>query len=298
MSPDFMNVVIFSSIVWNVSSEIFTLDIFGFKLPITWYGLFFASGFLIGQQILYYIFRKDGHTNRDVDTLTVYVVIATIIGARLGHYLFYEWELLFNAPLKWFVDLVSPPFAGLASHGATIAILIALYMYSRKKVDQSFLWVVDRVVIPVSLGGAMIRFGNLFNSEIYGKPTDLPWGFVFLKETDPSLLPLVSRHPTQLYEALFCLFLLALTFYLWKAKGHLLPEGFITGVFMVFLFSFRFLVEFLKNNQEGFEESMFLNMGQILSIPVVVTGMIILLWSWHHRGLRMKDQKVIGDKVS
>lgn len=291
-----MNMTIFSSIVWNVSSEIFTVDIFGLKLPITWYGLFFAGGFLIGQQILYYIFRKDSKTTRDVDTLTIYVVIATIIGARLGHYLFYEWGLLLDTPLKWFVDLVTPPFAGLASHGATITILIALYMYSLKKVDQSFLWVVDRLVIPVSLGGAMIRFGNLFNSEIYGKPTDLPWGFVFRKETDPILLPLVPRHPTQLYEALFCLFLLALTFYLWKAKRHLIREGFITGVFMVLLFSFRFLIEFLKNNQEGFEESMFLNMGQVLSIPVILIGMMILFLSARNRSLRMNDQKIVRDE--
>lgn len=291
-----MNMTIFSSIVWNVSSEIFTVDIFGLKLPITWYGLFFAGGFLIGQQILYYIFRKDSKTTRDVDTLTIYVVIATIIGARLGHYLFYEWGLLFDTPLKWFVDLVTPPFAGLASHGATITILIALYMYSLKKVDQSFLWVVDRLVIPVSLGGAMIRFGNLFNSEIYGKPTDLPWGFVFLRETDPTLLPLVPRDPTQLYEALFCLFLLALTFYLWKAKRHLIREGFITGVFMVLLFSFRFLIEFLKNNQEGFEESMFLNMGQVLSIPVILIGMMILFLSARNRSLRMNDQKIVRDE--
>ena len=293
-----MNPVLLSSIMWDVSPEIFNLNIFGFKLPITWYGVFFASGFLIGQQILYYIFRKDGKSKGDVDTLTIYVVIATIIGARLGHYLFYEWQMLFEAPFKWLLDLVTPPFAGLASHGATISILIALYIYSRKKIGESFLWVVDRVVIPVSVGGAMIRFGNLFNSEIYGKPTDLPWGFIFLRETDPALLPLVPRHPTQLYEAIICLFLLALTFYLWKAKRHLIPEGFITGIFMVLLFSFRFLVEFLKNNQEGFEESMLLNMGQILSIPFIVIGMIILLWSGHNRSLRMNDKKIVRDEMS
>lgn len=277
--------------VWDIHSEIFKIEISDFSLPITWYGLLFASGFLIGQQILYYIFRQEERPARDVDTLTVYLVAATIIGARLGHFIFYEWELLLSEPLTWFTSLVTPPFAGLASHGAAIAILIALYLYSRRKTSQSFLWVVDRVVIPVSLGGAMIRLGNLFNSEIYGKPTDLPWGFVFVNETDPSLLPLVPRHPTQLYEALFCLFLLALTFYLWKAKRHLLPEGFITGLFMVLLFSFRFVVEFLKNNQEAFEGEMALNMGQILSLPGVLAGATILFFSWRRRPLTRLNEK-------
>ena len=293
-----MNPVIFSSIIWDVSPEIFNLNIFGLNLPITWYGIFFASGFLIGQQILHYIFVRDGKTNKDVDRLTLYVVIATVIGARLGHYLFYEWQLLFAAPLSWLINLVTPPFAGLASHGATIAILIALYMYSRKEINRSFLWVVDRVVIPVSLGGAMIRFGNLFNSEIYGKPTDLPWGFIFAQEANPALLPLVPRHPTQLYEALFCLVLLGLTFYLWKTKRQLLPEGFITGIFMVLLFSFRFLVEFLKNNQEAFEREMVLNMGQILSLPVVIAGSVILFWSWRNHGITRADEKQVTEPAA
>jgi phosphatidylglycerol---prolipoprotein diacylglyceryl transferase len=136
--------------------------------------------------------------------------------------------------------------------------------------------VVDRVVIVVSLGGAFVRFGNLMNSEIYGKPTDLPWGFIFLRETDPNLLPLVPRHPTQIYESLFCIVLLAITFWLWKQKRHVLADGFITGVFIVMLFTFRFLVEFLKTEQVDFERGMLLNMGQILSIPAVLAGLIIL----------------------
>jgi prolipoprotein diacylglyceryl transferase len=172
--------------------------------------------------------------------------------------------------------MFTPPFQGLASHGATITILLAVYLYARTKPDQSFLWVVDRGVIPVALGGAFIRFGNLLNSEIYGIPTSLPWGFLFVRETDPSLLPLIARHPTQLYESLFCLFLLGVTFYLWKYKRYQLPEGFITGIFIVLLFSFRFVVEFLKNDQSAFEASMQLNMGQWLSIPAIITGIIIL----------------------
>ncbi len=267
------------SITWDISPEIITLELLGIVLPITWYGLLFASGLLVGQQILFYIFQKEGKPASDVERLTVYIVMATIVGARLGHFLFYEWELLFHSPWDWFTTMVIPPFAGLASHGATISILLALFLYSRNKQDQSFFWVVDRIVIPGSLAGAFIRLGNLFNSEIYGKATSLPWGFFFLREIDPDLLPIIPRHPTQLYESIFCLCLLGLTFYLWKYKQDVLPEGFITGIFLILLFSFRFLVEFLKNNQAGFERSMYLNMGQILSIPAILVGIIVLLSS-------------------
>jgi phosphatidylglycerol---prolipoprotein diacylglyceryl transferase len=140
--------------------------------------------------------------------------------------------------------------------------------------------VVDRVVITVSLGGAFIRLGNLLNSEIYGKPTDVPWAFLFVRETDSSLLPVVPRHPTQIYESLFCLFLLALTFFLWKNRRHIIPEGFISGIFIVLLFSFRLAVEFLKVDQVGFESGMVLNMGQILSIPAIIAGIIILIYAY------------------
>ncbi|GAB3915877.1 prolipoprotein diacylglyceryl transferase [Larkinella terrae] len=264
-------------IIWDVPSRLYTLEIFGFELPIAWYSLLFAASFLVGQWLISYLYARDHKPASDVELLTLYVVIATVVGARLGHYLFYEWELLIADPWKWVSSMVHLPFEGLASHGATIAILLALFLYSRKRSDQPFLWVADRVVIVVSLGGALIRLGNLMNSEIYGKPTPLPWGFAFVRETDPALLPVVPRHPTQLYEALFCLFLLTLTFSLWKYKRQLLPSGFITGLFLVLLFSFRLLVEFLKANQEDFENNMALNMGQMLSIPAILAGLIILI---------------------
>lgn len=263
-------------IIWDISPRIFTLELFGTEFPITWYGLLFAASFLIGQWLISYLYARDHKPASDVELLTLYVVIATVVGARLGHYLFYEWELLISQPGQWLTSMLSLPFKGLASHGATIALLTALYVYSRKRSDQRFLWVADRVVIGVSLGGALIRLGNLMNSEIYGKPTSLPWGFAFVQETDPELLPVVPRHPTQVYEALFCLFLLALTFCLWKRKRQLLSDGIITGIFLILLFSFRFLVEFLKTNQEVFEDTMTLNMGQILSIPAVLMGLGIL----------------------
>jgi prolipoprotein diacylglyceryl transferase len=270
----------FSVITWDVSPNLFTMRAFGTEIPIAWYGLLFAMSFLLGQQLMAYIFRKEGKPASDLELLTIYSVLGTVIGARLGHYLFYEWELLFSDPLRWLADLVTPPFRGLASHGATIAIPTALYLYARCKPDQPFLWVIDRVVIIASLAGILIRLGNLLNSEIYGTPTSLPWGFLFVRETDPALLPVVPRHPTQLYEALFCLFLLVLTFCLWRYKRQSLPIGTITGLFITLLFSFRFLVEFLKNDQSAFEQGLALNMGQILSIPAFVAGLLIL---WYAR---------------
>ena len=269
-----------SVIYWNLNPEIFSIQLGETAIPFTWYGVCFAIAFLLAQQLLYYIFKKDGKQISDVDALTIYSVSAIIVGARVGHYLFYEWELLFRSPGLWLLDLVTPPFAGLASHGATIAFLAALYLYSRKRPDQPFLWIADRVVIGASLGGALVRLGNLFNSEIYGTPTSLPWGFVFERETNPDLLPIVSRHPTQLYESIFCLILLAVTFYLWKTRRAVLPDGVICSVFIVLLFTFRFMIEFLKNDQVEFEAGLPLNMGQILSVPAILYGLSIFLASF------------------
>jgi phosphatidylglycerol---prolipoprotein diacylglyceryl transferase len=266
-------------ITWDISPNAITIDLFGASLPLHWYSLLFASSFLIGQWLLSSIFRSDGVAVFKVESLLLYMVIATVVGARLGHYLFYEWELLLAQPWEWFLSMISLPFYGLASHGANIAILLALYLYACKPDNPPFLWLADRIVIAVALGGALIRLGNLFNSEIYGKPTKLPWGFVFVRETDFNLLPLVPRHPTQLYEAFFCLFLFAFTFYLWKQHKHQLTEGTITGLFMVLLFSFRFMVEFLKTPQEDFENAMLLNMGQWLSIPAILIGILMLFYA-------------------
>jgi phosphatidylglycerol:prolipoprotein diacylglycerol transferase len=267
-------------ISWDFDPVIFTLSISEQDWSLRWYGVLFALGFIIGQQVLFYIFSKDGKSRQSVDNLTIYIIVATIIGARLGHYLFYEWPLLIKYPLEWLVDLVTPPFAGLASHGAAITILVAVYLYSRKYRDQPYLWVLDRLAIITPISGAMIRLGNLFNSEIYGTPTTLPWGFLFVRETDPTLLPIVPRHPTQLYEAIFCVFLFLLTFYLWKRKRAWLPDGVITGTFLILLFTSRFLIEFVKNNQVDFERNYIINMGQVLSLPAIAVGVAIILYAY------------------
>src|SRR5689334_289065 len=180
---------ILSYIIWNGSPEIFSVGSFGLR----WYGLFFALGFLISQQILYYIYKKENKPESDVDTLTIYMVIATIIGARLGHVIFYQRELIWEDPVSIFLPFEFSPFRftglqGLASHGAAIGIFIALWLYSRKKKPgQSYLQILDRIAILVALTGALIRFGNYFNSEIIGKPTDKPWAVVFTGRLTESL---------------------------------------------------------------------------------------------------------------
>jgi phosphatidylglycerol:prolipoprotein diacylglycerol transferase len=265
-----------SYIIWDVNPEIFTIpEIAGFgPFPVRWYGLLFAAGFLIGQQIMMHIFKKEGKPQEDIDALTLYMVISTVLGARIGHFLFYQPEVLFKNPL----DVIMPPYAGLASHGAIIGIITGLLLYSRSRASsgQTFLWVADRIVIVVALTGCFIRFGNLMNHEIVGKLTDVPWGFIFMQNTEFSQNP---RHPAQLYESISCLVLFFILYALWNKYKTKTPRGLLVGVFFVWVFTLRFLYEFLKENQEAFEADYALNMGQILSIPAVILGLFFIIKS-------------------
>lgn len=269
-------------ITWNISPEIFTIPEFlGIgPLPVRWYGLLWALGFLLGQQIMIYIFKKEGKPLADIDTLTIYMLIFTVLGARIGHFLFYEGDFLFKNPLY----VLLPPYTGLASHGAAVGILTGLWLYSRKRgaTGQTFLWVCDRIVITVALGGAFIRFGNLMNSEIVGKFTEVPWAFLFVQNTE--FAQIVPRHPAQLYESISCLILFFVLFALWNRNREKTPQGSLTGLFLVWVFGLRFFYEFLKENQEAFEDKLPLNMGQLLSIPVVVLGVIFIFRSIQHSG--------------
>ena len=259
-------------IIWDVNPEIFHIGSFSIR----WYGLLFALGFLIGMQIMTHIFKKEGKPVEDTDTLLLFMVISTVLGARLGHFLFYEPELLLQKPLQ----VILPPFAGLASHGAGIGILLALWFYSRRKrsieTGQTFLWVTDRIAIVVALAGAFIRLGNLMNSEIVGRTTDVPWAFVFINSDEFSKRP---RHPAQLYESLSCFVLFFILFGIWNRKKGATPHGSLLGIFLIVVFTLRFLYEYLKENQVSVESSLFLNMGQILSIPAVLLGIFFLVRS-------------------
>ncbi len=304
---------------WNISPIIAEIG----PLLLRWYGVLFALGFVIGSFVLTHIYKEEGVRPYWVDVITFYMVVGTVLGARLGHVFFYDWDKYKDN--LW--DIFKIWEGGLASHGATIGILLAVFVFSRRN-KFDYLWVLDRIVIVVAIGGACIRIGNLMNSEIVGKPTDVPWAFVFPRDTEhlqpaspgetlpqgailvkrnyqplpddptrvrevaPTVLPAgtppasglsvaVPRHPTQIYESLFCLFLLALLYGLWNKYKQRTPRGLLFGLFVVLLFTFRLLVEFLKENQVSDETGIIaqyhLNIGQLLSIPFILIGLWVLL---------------------
>jgi len=347
-------------VVWDPNPTVFA----GFE-RLRWYSLLFAMGFIISQQFMVYFFKKEGQDETLVDKLTIYMVLATVIGARLGHVLFYEPEKYFSNP----IDILKVWEGGLASHGAAIAILFALWLYSKRTPGQSYLWVVDRIVIVTAMTGALIRFGNLMNSEIGGKDTGTDSGFVYAWDTEDILqtlrVPIESinaykpkdreselqnngivpvnfdieinkggysladlestlrrdikyaltqfssskeyfaepiepplnltitdkgdhylaivktfgrtKYPTQIYESVsyFIIFLILLG--IWNKYKSRLPDGLLLGLFLISVFGMRFVWEYFKAVQVDFEETMSLNMGQILSIPLVIIGLILVI---------------------
>lgn len=351
-----------SYIVWSPKPYIVDL---GFT-ELRWYGLLFALGFIISQQVMFYIFKKEGKKDKQVEILTLYMVLATIIGARLGHVLFYEPARYLSNP----IDIFKVWEGGLASHGGAAGILIALYLFARKYKDISYLWILDRIVIVVAITGALIRTGNFVNSEIIGEPTDKAYGVVFGREVELRLNYLTSaiedveverakkaelmdgiaeksfkhpvklvvayndknpledvknftenqllnklqdasirqhvefsgetefeynqkggviyastygegvpRHAAQLYEAISCVFIFLLLFYLWNKNRSGLADGRLFGIFLIACFGLRFLYEFIKENQVAFEDGLTLNMGQWLSIPLVLAGVYFIFRS-------------------
>ncbi len=250
-------------IVWDVDPEIFHIGTFSLR----WYGVLFAAAFVAGYFIIRGIFRHEGVPLKVLDHLTWYMVIGTLVGARLGHCLFYEPDYYFQNP--W--EIPQTWHGGLASHGAAIGIVIALYLFSRAE-HRSYLWILDRIAIVVALSGFFIRMGNLMNSEIYGVQTSLPWGFIFIRASER-----VPKHPTQIYEAFSCIVIFIVLCYMYlKNKGRIYP-GILFGTFLVTLFSIRFLIEFVKEDQVLFEKGMALNMGQILSIPFILCGIYFIV---------------------
>jgi prolipoprotein diacylglyceryl transferase len=255
---------ILNFIHWNVSPEIFQLGSFSVR----WYGLLFASGFLIGYYIGERMLKSENVNQKWIDSVFFYIIIATIVGARLGHVFFYGWDYYSQHPSEIFKVW----HGGLASHGGTLGILVAIFIYSKVVTKRSMLWILDRIVVPTALVAAFIRFGNLMNSEIYGVQTSLPWGFIFERNSET-----VAKHPTQLYEAFAYLITFGvLTYMYWKTKAKN-REGLIFGIFFMFIFGSRFLIEFIKEDQEAFEAGMALNMGQWLSIPFVLGGLFLVI---------------------
>lgn len=251
---------------WTVDREIFHIWI----ISIRYYSLLFLISFLLGLYIMKKIFKIENRPPVEVDDLLIYMMIGVVVGARLGHVLFYGFDYYMSHPL----EILKVWEGGLASHGAAIGVLIALYFFVKNKKNYNFLWLVDRIVITVALAGFFIRIGNLFNSEIIGKPTTVPWAFKFSRYVDN-----VPRHPTQIYEALAYLTLFFVLYKLYMKYKEKSKPGFLFGVFLVWTFGFRIFVEFFKENQESFENGMILNMGQILSIPLVLLGIYMIISS-------------------
>lgn len=277
---------------WDPSPEIFTIP--GIDWPVRWYGLSWAFAFIGCHFFMNRIYRLEGRTEKQLDTLTLYIVIATVLGARIGHCLFYGWAYYSSHPL----EILKVWEGGLASHGGAIGILIGMWLYCRST-KESWMWLFDRLVVVVPFASFMIRFGNLMNSEIVGKTTDVPWGFKFFNNDEDKInflqahIPVPVRHPTQLYEALFYIFLFVLMYWLWKNKREAIGKGFMFGLFCVLMFSFRFLMEFLKENQEAFEKSLPINMGQILSIPFVLVGLYMMFRSTKQNTHTKQDPELI-----
>ncbi len=267
--------VMLQFIVWNVSPDIFSfpdwLPLLGGR-AVRWYGLLFAASFVVGYFIMQKIFRREKIEDKVLDELSTYMLIATVVGARLGHCLFYEPDYYLARPL----EILKVWEGGLASHGAAMGIILALYFFSKKN-KKSLLWTLDRIVLVVALAGFFIRTGNLMNSEIFGHVTSLPWGFTFVNYHDPALNA-DPRHPTQIYEGLFYLgsFIFLYYSYFKRNMGQKQP-GYLFAMFLILIFGIRFFVEFLKEPQVGFENNMTLNMGQWLSIPFVFAGIYLLI---------------------
>lgn len=275
-----------AAIHWNADPIAFSIG----PVTVRWYGILFASGFIVGYQMMRRVFRREGKPEEDLDTLLLYLIIGTIVGARLGHCFFYHPAEYLKNPIA----ILQFWKGGLASHGGTIGVFITLWLYRRKRPEQSYVWLLDRLCVPAALTSACIRMGNLFNSEIVGRPTDQPWGFVFERyynDLIPATELLQPRHPTPLYES-GSYFLIFLTVWLiHRAAGYLPRRGLPVGVFLTLVFAARFVIEFFKERQAVHTAESTLSMGQWLSIPVTLVGLGLIVWS-----LRSKptDPPVVG----
>ena len=294
---------LFAFITWDVSPIIVDLKF----IQLRWYGFLFASGFVIGQYIMSWIFKMEKRPQKELDGLLIYMLVSTVIGARLGHCLFYEPAYYLSHP----IDILKVWEGGLASHGATVTILFGVWLFayrrnevavffhkvtviinnfiSNKKPDEpiksteKFTWfyLLDRLVIVAAPSAGLIRLGNLMNSEIVGLPTNQPWGFVFMRNLTAQGLPEdFARHPSQLYESIFYFALFAFLLVMYLFMKEKTPHGRLLGWFLFLVFLQRILIEFTKENQVAFENTLPLNMGQILSIPLVLIGLFVLIRSY------------------
>ena len=258
---------IFAHINWEVSPEIVQIG----PITLRWYGLFFALGFLMGLYIVRRMFQEENAPEQWLDKAFIYVVVGGVLGARLGHVFFYDWDYysqnLAEIPQVW--------KGGLASHGGAIGVILSLWIYSRRITKKSILWILDKVVVPTALAGCFIRLGNLMNSEIVGLPSDAAWAFHFINAHPP--VNDVPRHPVQIYESLSYLAIFIALFQIyWKTEARFKP-GLMFGLFLVSVWTARFIMEYFKASQGGFEEALgVFTTGQWLSIPFILVGLFFV----------------------
>jgi len=263
-------------ITWDVSPVICKLG----SIEVRWYGILFACAFIISYLLLKKLFQKDKVPFSYLDKLTLYVFVGVLVGARLGHCIFYDFAYYSHHIIEMLLPIKETSegwkfvgYQGLASHGGAIGILIAVWLY-QKHTKLPYMWILDRLVIAICFAGLAIRTGNLFNSEIYGVTTSLPFGFIFVRDyqTEPC-------HPTQLYEGISYLIIGIILYMLLKKDNEKIHQGLIFGLFLILVFGMRFLIEFIKNDQEAWEQNLILDMGQILSIPFIIVGIIITYYA-------------------
>lgn len=267
--------MILNYINWNVNPEI--IKLFG-VISLRYYGILFVLGLLLGYTIVKQLYVKENLSVKSLDKLSIYIFIGTMIGARLGHCLFYDPAYYFSHILEIFMpfqgtigkDFHFTGYQGLASHGGAIGVLLAIIIYS-KRAKENIWSILDKIAVAIPITGAFIRLGNLMNSEIIGHATTLPFAFIF-KRIDN-----IPRHPTQLYESFAYLIIFFIMLYFYKTQYDKKQKGFFFGIFLILLFSARFIIEFFKINQESFNNKLMLNMGQILSIPFIIAGILIVV---------------------
>ncbi len=261
-----------ASIVWDVSPTLLKIG----NYEVRWYGLMWGLGFVLAYWMVSRLFRKEQYPEEWTDRLFMYCIVSTVVGARLGHCLFYEWDWYSAHP----IEILKIWRGGLASHGGVFAIILALMLYSRRVTKKSVWWLFDRMIPAVATVCFCIRFGNLMNSEIFGYPTSVPWGFEFVRSREwHALYEGLPCHPTQIYEMLYCLVAGVVAWVMYHRFGLQRRVGLITGVSLLIFFGSRFGLEFMKNPQVAEEVGMTLNIGQLLSIPLIVLGLYLIVRS-------------------
>ncbi len=258
---------------WNLDPTIYWITE---TFPLKYYGLFFVTGILLAHYVAKRIYDKENIPIENLEKLFIYIVAGIVLGARLGHCLFYEPSYYFQNPLEILLPIKKIGdsyqfigFQGLASHGGGLGTLIAIGIYC-KKYKTNYLWVLDKIAIVTPIVAVFIRLGNFMNSEIYGKPTNGNWGIIFQRDD------VIPRHPTQLYEALAYLLIFGVLMFIYKKIAKEKSNGLIFGFLLVLVFLARFIIEFFKENQVGFEDEMIINMGQTLSVPFIAIGLILI----------------------